>query len=195
MNRTFIINYYLRIKKSSTHYLEIGVRNPDSNFNRIIASVKDGVDIDPKSECSHIMSSDKFFAMNSRKYDVIFIDGDHLFKQVYKDAENSLRFLKDGGIIIMHDCNPPTEQHQFENIHNGPWNGTVWKAFVKLRMERSDLKMFVIDVDYGVGIIDPSGSQIPFSCKENIYDYSVFEKYRKEALNLITTNEWIKSWK
>jgi len=94
MDRTFIINYYLHTKKNPTHYLEIGVRNPDSNFNRVIASVKDGVDIDSGSKCNYIMSSDEFFSKNSTKYDIIFIDGDHLFEQVYKDVINSLRFLE-----------------------------------------------------------------------------------------------------
>jgi hypothetical protein len=190
MDRTDIINYYLSVRPVPTFYLEIGVRDPTANFDHIVATSKDGVDSDTKCKCNYKMTSDKFFEKNIIKYDVIFVDGDHFFEQGYKDVVNSLLSLRSDGIVIMHDCNPPTEMHQINT--NGPWTGTVWKAFVKLRMERSDLKMFVIDVDYGVGVVDPFGKQQTFLCTENIYNYSVFAKHRKEALNLISEHEWIK---
>lgn len=178
--------------------MEIGIQNPDANFNHINADLKDGVDPFPLVPCKFIMTSDQFFEQNKTKYDVIFIDGDHTFEQVYKDVNNSIKFLKEGGIIIMHDCNPPTEWHQRkrDDIHklDGPWNGTVWKAFVKLRMENENLEMFTIDTDCGVGIVIPQRKQKLFACKENIYEYSVFNKYRKEALNLISENDWLKKY-
>ena len=73
MNRTDIINYYLSTKKEPTFYLEIGVQNPDANFNKIKATNKYGVDPTPFGPCKYIMTSDKFFAMNSIKYDAIFV--------------------------------------------------------------------------------------------------------------------------
>jgi len=195
LTRTYIINYYLSVRTKPTSYLEIGIQNPKANFDKIVADKKDGVDPNPDCKCEYIMTSDQFFEQNMSKYDVIFIDGDHTFGQVYKDVINSLNCMKIGGIIVMHDCNPPTEWHQRkrENVQkmDGPWNGTVWKAFVKLRCENSNLKMFVIDTDCGVGIIIPNQQQYLFSCDEDIYDYNVFDRYRKKALNLISENEWL----
>ena len=49
------------------------------------------------------------------KFDLIFIDGLHLANQVQKDIENSLKFIKDEGFIVLHDCNPPSEYHQRED--------------------------------------------------------------------------------
>lgn len=198
LSRTDIINFYLSQKTKPVSYLEIGVQNPDSNFNHISADLKDGVDPFPLAPCKFVMTSDQFFEQNKTKYDVIFIDGDHTFEQVYKDDLNSIRFLKENGVIVMHDCSPLTEWHQRErdNVHklDGPWNGTVWKAFIKLRMENENLEMFTIDADFGVGIIIPQRRQKLFVCKENIYEYRVFDKYRKEALNLISENEWLKKY-
>ena len=36
----------------------------------------------------------------------------------------------------------------------GLWNGDCWKAFVKIRTEFNNLKMNVIDHDWGVGVIE-----------------------------------------
>ena len=55
------------------------------------------------------MTSDEFFAKASLpfRFDVVFIDGLHTYEQSRKDAENALGVIVEGGVIIMHDCNPP----------------------------------------------------------------------------------------
>ena len=120
------------------------------------------------------MTSDVFFEnlkgdklkINSRtKFDVIFIDGLHISNQVDKDILNSLEFLSEKGVVILHDCNPPSEYHQREayDFENSParnfWNGTTWKAFYKLR-HTNDLYSICFDCDWGVGVI--SKKQYPF---------------------------------
>ena len=73
-------------------------------------------------------------------------------EQVDKDIENGLNYLSDNGFILIHDCNPPTKFHQRENYcvdgTYPPWNGTVWKSLVRLRFNRDDLKVNVIDTDW-----------------------------------------------
>jgi hypothetical protein len=143
------------------------------------------------------MTSDEFFMQNSIKYDVIFIDGLHLYEQAYKDVKSSLGILKENGIIIMHDCNPSSEwlQREYDTQVPGGWCGTVWKAFVRLRMEREDIEMFVVDTDHGVGVLNPNGRQKIYQCIEDIYNYNVFDKNRVEALNLISVEEFKKKSK
>ena len=96
--------------------------------------------------------------------------------------------LKKNGIIAMHDCNPPDKRAQKLRL-----NGTVWQAFIRFRMNREDMHMFVVDTDCGVGVIKPDGRQKLFVCQENIYDFKVFNKHRKEALNLISVDEFKKN--
>lgn len=189
MTRTDIINYYLKQQSPPTNYLEIGI-NKGANFNLIKADNKDGVDPSELTNCNYHMTSDDFFKINTNKYNVIFIDGLHFYEQVYKDINNSLDAIKKEGVIVLHDCNPVDEWHQRETNIKGTWNGTVWKAFVRLRCERSDLEMFVIDADYGVGIIRPDKQQKTFEHPEIINDYNLFEKHKKMALNLISVKEW-----
>jgi hypothetical protein len=115
-SRTDIINYLLSLNQNDTSYLEIGVRNPDANFNKIKAnkkySVDPGVEFKP-NPVDFKMTSDLFFQKlsanevlsNKIQFDVIFIDGLHLAEQVDRDIENSLKYIKDDGFIVLHDCN------------------------------------------------------------------------------------------
>lgn len=190
--RSDIINYYLSLKQEPTYYLEIGAKLGE-NIARVKSTHKHGVDIDKNSKCEFIMSSNEFFKQNKTKYDIVFIDGNHIFEQAYSDVINSLSCLKPNGIVIMHDCNPISEQCQGQFPTDGPWTGTVWKAYIKLRIEREDLGLFVIDTDWGIGVIDPSKKQNKLCCTKDIFDYKVFSTMKKEVLNLISVEDWIKS--
>lgn len=73
------------------------------------------------------------------------------------------------------------------------WNGKAWKIIVKLRYEREDLKINVVDSDWGLGIIQKGyNSAKKVNTNENIYDYNTFKKYRKELLGLISVKEFLK---
>ena len=48
-------------------------------------------------------TSDEFFLENKSKFDLIYIDGNHLFEFVKKDIENSLKFINDDGLIVLDD--------------------------------------------------------------------------------------------
>jgi len=189
MKRTDIINHLIK-KNNYKRYLEIGVRDPESNLNLIDIEHKDGVD--PAGRCNYPITSDDFFEQldENVKYDIIFIDGLHLDYQVEKDITNSLKHLSDGGTIVMHDCSPIKEEHQVEEYVLGTtWNGTTWKAYVKFRMTDENLNMCVVDTDHGVGIIS-KGKQTLFP-KSDVLDFKLLDENRKEILNLITPQQFL----
>ena len=192
-SRTSIINHLIK-KYNFSSYLEIGVRD-GINYNKIIASKKVGVDPNPKfiQKNLYVETSDEFFKKNNQIFDIIFIDGLHLEEQVDKDINNSLKFLKKNGYIIMHDCNPPTRFHQRENYEiNGTfptWNGTVWKSFAKLRMNNRNLSLICVNCDWGVGIISKRKSKLfPFNDKLN---FEFLQKNRVELLNLTSVKNFL----
>ena len=207
--RTDVINKILSKRSNDTVYLEIGVRNPEDNFYAIKSSLKYSVDpgVEVKTNKADFkLTSDEFFKLlrggkilsKDCKFDVIFIDGLHLAEQVDRDIDNALNFLKDDGFVVLHDCNPPTEWHARETYSfysspaDGAWNGTVWKAFLKRRFEKS-LYSCCIDTDWGVGIISKNiniGS--PTNKVNPFFEYKEFDKYRKDYLNLISFEEFIK---
>ena len=199
ITRTEIINY-LNKKYSYKTYLEIGVNNPKENFNKIKIKYKDGVDPkwkrNPRTGNKYEMESDQFFKeiKETKKYDLIFIDGLHTYGQTKKDIKNSLKHLSEEGTIIIHDCNPKTEWHQrgIEDFHDGEeWNGTTWKAFIELRCTNSHLSMYTIDKDCGCGIIKYGKQKLYRQADlKTCLEWKYFETNKKELLKLISINEF-----
>lgn len=209
-SRTVVINYLLSLVEGKTSYLEIGVRNPNDNFNHVVADNKYSVDPGIEFEENPVdfqMTSDEFFEKLSGnailpegiKFNVIFIDGLHLADQVDQDIKNSIKHLEEGGFIVLHDCNPPTEWHAREtySYHKTPagsyWNGTTWKAFLKWRFDPS-VNSCCVDCDLGVGVLSKDrliGSSIEPT--NQFFEYSKFDKHRKKYLNLIDFDE-LKNW-
>lgn len=209
-SRTAIINFLLS-QTTSENYLEIGVRNPENNFNKILSKNKYSVDPGVEFENNPVdfkMTSNVFFSelknntlskiKNNIKFDVIFIDGLHLAHQVDLDIENSLQYIKEDGFIVLHDCNPPTEFHQRENydFKKSPagilWNGTTWKAFYN---SRCNTKLYTIcfDTDWGVGVISLK-KQIGFNnldtLKNKYFEFHELMNNKKEYLNLQSFVKW-----
>jgi len=188
MKRTEIINKIIQTKDYK-NYLEIGL-GAGVNFSTINCKNKTGVD--PKAYINHgttfALSSDEFFELNKQQFDCIFIDGLHHEEQVLKDIENALNCLSDNGTIIVHDCNPTTEEMQIVPRIQKVWTGDVWKAWVKLRRTRDDIFQVCIDEDYGCGIIT-KGNQELFKTKMAL-TYSNFSRNKKRFLNLVTWAEY-----
>ena len=186
MNRIDIINHLIK-KYKYVSYLEIGVENGVS-LNGVECEKKIGVD--PASEhATYHVTSDEFFASNQDLFDIIFIDGLHEAEQVKRDIANALVYLKDGGRIVMHDCNPTSEQLQKVPREQLEWTGDVWKAYIAYRKE-GNIEMYVVDTDYGVGVLNPSKSGRPLELEINTYQD--LDDHRKEALNLISVEEFMK---
>lgn len=200
--RTDIINELLSTRTEHSIYLEIGVRNPDDNFNKIRASEKYSVDpgIDfAENPVDFPMTSDEFFEAVAAgkvlrpniKFDVIFIDGLHLAEQVDRDIQNSLDFITDDGFIILHDCNPPTEWHARETYRYfltpaaAAWNGTTWKAFLKWRSE-AGVSSCCIDTDWGVGVLSKSAQLGASPQTQNpFFEFKILAENRVDQLNLV----------
>jgi len=196
-SRTEIINHLIRSFHYQT-YLEIGVRRPEDNFNSITIASKESVDPDPLGPCTYVMTSDRFFEQNTKTYDIIFIDGLHLDYQVAKDIDHALHVLKPKGTIVMHDCNPLTEFAQRETYEVAgrypAWNGTTWKAYARLRLDRPDLDMVVVDTDHGCGLIR-RGSQPTYPKPASSLDFAFLEANRVELLHLISVAEFFRRFK
>jgi hypothetical protein len=191
--RTDVINHLVRLN-GYRRYLEVGVRRPEQNFARVRAAEKEGVDPAPLGPITHTMTSDEFFASRSddaQDYDIVLIDGLHLEEQVLRDVEGALANLSPSGTVVLHDCNPPDEHAQLEEYDGtSTWNGTVWKAWAKLRMSRPDLAMFVVDTDWGVGVITRGEQETvaPVTDEELTFDY--LDANRAALLNLVAPEDF-----
>lgn len=204
MHRSEIINHFIT-KYNFINYLEIGVFHGDC-ITKVIAQHKDGVDPGAEGivhpEVNYPITSDEFFELikdHDIKYDIVFIDGLHHSDQVIKDITNSLKHTTDNGVIAMHDCNPPSKAHaQVPRNGQREWNGDTYKAFLQSRIDNPQHKHFVVDDDWGVGVI--LKNQEDFNIDKNelqqgIDSWDYFNTNRVKLLNLISPDEFKESYK
>jgi hypothetical protein len=225
MNRTAALQAIARRTQAKT-YLEIGV-NDGRNFLAI--DVRRKIAVDPVEGIStrrkwdgcraHLwnvfndyrrMTSDEFFATRSRTIekrglDLAFIDGLHTYDQSLRDVRHCLRHLNDGGVIVLHDCSPPTPAagHPAQSWKHAKslrlpgwtkaWCGDVWKTIVYLRSTRADLSVFVLDDDFGIGIITRGVPDNMLSLTPDAIDgltYADLDADRTHLLNLKDLDEF-----
>ena len=186
MTRIDIINNLVK-KYDYKSYLEIGVRHFVC-FDGVNLPVENKNSIDPNYDgVTYKLTSDEAFESMSeeKKWDIIFIDGYHESNQVLRDIQNSLKHLNDGGSIVCHDMLPPKES--FVSMSKC---GDGYKAFVKLRMSDENLEMYVVDADYGCGVIR-RGNQKLYEDKFFVEGYSYFKNNRKNLMNVKSESEFL----
>lgn len=205
ITRTDLLNHLIK-KHNLKRYLEIGVQNPDQNFNKIECDYKISVDPDPNAKATFQCTSDAYFVhqdkvlnpkgeivgrQESDYFDLIFIDGLHTAEQVKKDFKNALRILSLNGFIVLHDCNPLKEEHTIvpRPMPTGHWNGDVYKFASAM----PKYPFWTVAIDNGCMVIKPENDffRDGIDWPEHI-DWKFFDEYRVELLNLVSWDYFVK---
>ena len=177
-------------KRNYTSYLEIGCFKNET-FNKI--NIKKKIGVDPVSGGNLRMTSDHFFKENKEKFDLIFIDGLHVYEQVIKDIFNSINILKENGIILVHDCLPRKLWYQTPTRMSDTWNGDVWKAIVECRtLEYIDT--YTCLADEGIGVIKVQKNNNLLKLKLSNFKNLKYKEYylnRESLMNIISVEKLI----
>jgi hypothetical protein len=194
IRRAAILNTLVE-KYGYQSYLEMGQGERKNTLDWVQCRVKVGVDPDRTLNAAYQMTSDEFFALNNDRFDLVFIDGLHHADQVERDILNALQILTSNGTIVLHDCNPTSEEWQLvpRPKNPTPWTGDVWKTWVKLRATRSDLTMCVVDADFGCGVIR-RGRQETIVIPKKL-TYAQLEQNRARWLNLVSVDDFLRKLK
>jgi hypothetical protein len=184
-----IINKII-IKRNYTSYLEIGCFK-DETFNQI--NIKKKIGVDPVSGGNLRMTSDQFFIENKEKFDLIFIDGLHVYEQVIKDIFNSIKVLKENGIILVHDCLPRKLWYQTPTRMSDTWNGDVWKAIVECRT-LENIDTYTCLADEGIGVIKVQKNNNLLNLNLSNFKNLKYKEYytnRESLMNIISVEKLI----
>jgi SAM-dependent methyltransferase len=157
-DRTTVVNKLISMD-GSDNYLEIGCAE-NLLFDTVAAAHKVGVD--PAQGGTHRMTSDAFFAANRERFDVVFIDGLHVYDQVRRDVANALGVVRPGGWIALHDMFPRDWiEENVPQISTSRWTGDPWKVAFELALS-PDVDFRLVAIDHGVGIVRvlKEGSQL-----------------------------------
>lgn len=170
-------------------YLEVGVQE-GKVFRFVNVPHRVGVDPDPASAASTHRTSDDYFAdLDAEvRFDLIFIDGLHLAEQVAQDVANARQHLTPGGVIVLHDCDPPTERSAQREVNPALWCGDVWRTWVRLRVELPHT--FTVDADLGLGVIAPESSPHPPPRAPVPETWTELRARRSDALGLVSVEDF-----
>jgi len=172
-------------KQNYQNYLEIGC-DKDENFSKI--KIKNKIGVDPLQGGTIRKTSDEFFNSNTEKFDIIFLDGLHTYEQTIKDINNSLKFIKSSGVIVIHDCLPKKIWNQIVPRIYGHWNGDVWKAIVHSRTYLN-ADTYTCIADHGLGLIFKRKNKNLLEIKIKEFKklkFSDYYKNHKIFMNLIS---------
>lgn len=200
MTRLELLNLIAQLT-GAQDYLEIGVAEGNT-LTKVVAPRRTGVDPAPRYYAMdaerlaaiqalelHESESDHFFAHNTRTFDLIFVDGLHIYEQAMKDILNALDVLNPGGFVLVHDLVPLEPEHAARNRTTELWNGDVWKVVFDLWRHHKDVGYFVMDDDAGVGVLwkKREGARFTPGWHEYIRDfgYEVMDKAGPQFLNKV----------
>lgn len=215
MDRLDIINYLIK-KNGYKKYCNIGVFT-GYTLDGVECEQKIGIDPQPEhykgKEELIASTSDEFFKAlpEDEKYDIFFIDGMHKQDYVERDIRNAIKHLNEGGMIVLHDCNPPTEIHTTTGDEHGNWNGTVYKAVLGSVNKYPGFNYNTVDTDWGIGILKSlrQAKYLPgiydnISFSMTLLDFQNYEKAednwiffnenRKDLLHIISVEEFLKMY-
>jgi hypothetical protein len=211
LHRVDVINALLH-KVKGTDYLEVGVRKGET-IAGVFCQRRHGVDpvlqldkISPASLAPRLedatffeITSDEFFSVNSLKFDVVLVDGLHQYEQAIKDILNALNCLKGNGYIVVHDCSPPTEAAAAREQGSGAWCGDTWKTMYDLHANYPTIDSFVLDGDYGLGIVSKQNREERFEPRYNEeivgLPFSFYQEHKEEfqkLRDLAFFRDWLK---
>ncbi|MCE5192102.1 MAG: class I SAM-dependent methyltransferase [Actinomycetia bacterium] len=139
-------------------YVELGVHRAEL-FNQVLphAGRLIGVDIDPESGGSMRASQKTRFVCSSTAefvrelradpipIDLLFIDADHSSTSVLQDFHDFFPFVRQRGIILLHDTHPGNSQ-----LVEPGWCGDAYRAVEILQEERGGFEMMTIPVSPGL---------------------------------------------
>ena len=195
-----------------TAYLEIGV-DQGRTFKKIKSEIKHGVDPYGTYDATHRMTSQLFFALNKlffhHTYDVIFLDAAHLSLIVDEEIKESLKILRKGGFIVLHDTDPPTKEaaevilddivsylrnlsypHNKSHTNSLVWkiyNGDVWKSIARIRMSNPNVQVFTIE-NFCCTVLKVGKQKNMKAVSEKKLNWSFFVKNREKILHPVPFN-------
>ncbi len=180
-------------------YLEIGVNTaaqPGYSRDKVRVDVKHGVDPNPLTDADFIMTSDEFFATNQETYDVVFVDGLHLFEQALRDCLNALDALEPGGVVILHDTRPSNSLSASRVPgQDKKWHGDVWRAVVILRLLRPWLSVMTLDSDEGLTFVrEPREKEAPVRLSglpDDLFAWSSYVAHHRDLLSVIDARRFM----
>src|ERR1700722_11416255 len=146
-------------------------------------------------------------ASNAR-YDCVFLDPFHGYECSYRDLEIVLSLVSPHGVVVVHDCSPPTQDVCGPSPRQRRWCGCTYCAYIDFVFALPELSYYTVDTDFGCGVIQkaPAAQGTPVRKPDAVVDlseswraarnrdadmYSFFDQHRRDLLNLVSVRQFL----
>ena len=113
----------------------------------------DGVRIDFRSPDQDLLQPIEAFKAAGGKAQICLVDGWHTYATSTRDLNRMFTIIPDGGVIVVHDCLPPSRESASPRFRRGEWCGVSYKAYLDFVFQKPNLDYCTVDCDYGCGIV------------------------------------------
>ncbi len=167
LNKAAIVNTLAR-RLGFTDYLELATPSTGKHFSEIDPTVlkntcrmmyitpyvfNDGAKIDFRSPDEDLFTPIEAFRAAGGKAQICLVDGWHTYATTTRDLNRMFGIIPDGGVLVVHDCLPPSRESATPRHRRGEWCGVAYKAYLDFVFQRANTDYFTVDCDYGCGII------------------------------------------
>jgi hypothetical protein len=141
------------------------------------------------------------------QYDLVFADSWHTYACTARDIALAFSLVKPGGILVVHDCAPQHKERSSPEFRPDGWTGVSYCAYVDFLLANPGLAYYTVDTDFGCGVVrkdsrapgwtpqyaltSTAAEQWRRERSRNANMFDVFEKYKRELLNLISVEEFL----
>ncbi len=140
---------------------------------------------------------------SGQRFDLVFVDSWHAYETSLRDLVFGLQLIKQNGLLLVHDCSPPTPESAEPENRPGEWCGVTYAAFLDLVLPAENLPYATVDSDYGCAMISkhprlsslvggPPDAELvsQWHSLDLNSKYPFFDSHRKELLRLISVDEF-----
>lgn len=113
----------------------------------------DGLPIDFSSRNEDITTPLAEIRARGLTFDLVFVDAHHTYECAMRDLEAAYSLLNKNGVIVIHDCNPPTREIASPKFNPKAWCGLTYKSFIDFGLGNAAIDYLTFDADYGCGIV------------------------------------------
>ncbi len=138
-------------------------------------------------------------------YDFVFVDPQHSYACSLRDIRLGWRMLAETGILMVHDCSPPSLALAGAEFQPGNWCGLTYAAFIDFTLSEAGLDFYTVDADYGCAVVrrrkqasaEPSvPSTLADGWRKTATDhrerYAYFDRWREQLLRLTTIEDFLR---
>jgi hypothetical protein len=174
-------------------------------------SFSDGerVDFSTQAESGEELFSE--LMQSGERFDLVFVDPWHTYISSLCDIKFGLQLVKDDGVLLIHDCNPPNATCAEPEYRVGDWCGVTFAAYLDVVLFTSGIHYITVDSDYGCGVISKdhrlshiykSQPATPLASQWQMLNisqkYAFFDENRSQLLRLVSTDTFCQhfdSWR